>query len=241
MAELRGVDYLRGLLARKRSRVLHRYKYYDMKKSVLDMGIATPPKLRGWMSSFGWCTKAVDSLADRLVLTGFKNDNFAIQEIFDYNNFDILPSSAILAALIGSCSFVYIFQDNDGFPKMQVVDGANATGVTDPVAGMLTEGYAVLEREKDWSPIVEAYFEPNRTTYFKNGRLDRVYNHVCAYPLLVPVINRPDATRPLGHSRISRACMSIQDSAIRTAKRSEITAEFYSFPQKWVSGLDPEA
>lgn len=241
MAELRGIEFLRGLLARKRSRVLHRYKYYDMKKNVLDMGISTPPKLRGWMSSFGWCTKAVDSLADRLVLTGFKNDNFAIQEIFDYNNFDILPSSAILAALIGSCSFVYIFQDNDGFPKMQVVDGANATGITDPVTGMLTEGYAVLERAKDWSPIVEAYFEPNRTTYFQNGRMDRVYNHVCNYPLLVPVINRPDATRPLGHSRISRACMSIQDSAIRTAKRSEITAEFYSFPQKWVSGLDPEA
>ena len=60
-------------------------------------------------------------------------------------------------------------------------------------------------------------------------------------PLLVPIIFRPDAKREFGHSRISRACMSITESAMRTMKRSEISAEFYSFPQKYVVGLDPEA
>ena len=33
--------------------------------------------------------------------------------------------------------------------------------------------------------------------------------------------------------------MSIVGSALRTIKRSEISAEFYSFPQKWATGLDP--
>ncbi len=51
----------------------------------------------------------------------------------------------------------------------------------------------------------------------------------------------PHAIRPLGHSRISRACMSIQQSALRTVMRAEITAEFYSFPQKYVLGLDQDA
>ena len=32
--------------------------------------------------------------------------------------------------------------------------------------------------------------------------------------------------------------MSIMGSALRTVKRSEISAEFYSFPQKWATGVD---
>ncbi len=35
--------------------------------------------------------------------------------------------------------------------------------------------------------------------------------------------------------------MSIQQSALRTVMRAEITAEFYSFPQKYVLGLDQDA
>lgn len=35
--------------------------------------------------------------------------------------------------------------------------------------------------------------------------------------------------------------MSIVDSAMRTVKRSEISAEFYSVPQKYVLGTDPDA
>jgi hypothetical protein len=33
--------------------------------------------------------------------------------------------------------------------------------------------------------------------------------------------------------------MSLVCSALRTIKRSEISAEFYSFPQKWMTGADP--
>ena len=35
--------------------------------------------------------------------------------------------------------------------------------------------------------------------------------------------------------------MSIVGSALRTIKRSEISAEFYSFPQKWATGVDDDA
>ena len=34
--------------------------------------------------------------------------------------------------------------------------------------------------------------------------------------------------------------MAIMDGAMRTIKRAEVTAEFYSFPQKYVTGLDPD-
>ena len=241
MASLKGIEYLRRKLQTKQVRVLTRYTFYEMKERTQDFGISTPPHLRGVSSVLGWSAKAVDSLADRLVIVGFENDNFDLEEIYAMNNFDILADSAILGALISSCDFIYISPDEDGYPRMQVIDGANATGIMDPITGMLTEGYAVLKRD-DGQVIQEAYFEPGRTTvYDKEAKTQLVQENSAPYPLLVPIVNRPDAIRQFGHARISRACMDLQASAIRTVKRSEISAEFYSFPQKYILGMNPDA
>jgi len=237
---LYGIDFLRTKLDNKRSRVKTRYSYYEMKHVALDFQISTPPKLRYWMNVLGWCAKAVDSMADRLVFREFANDDFNMNEIFRMNNADVLFPSAVLGALISSCDFIYIMPETDDLPKLQVIDGANATGIIDPMTGMLKEGYAVLDRDKEGKTILEAYFTSDYTEFhYANGFVEVVANPA-PYPLLVPIINRPDAIRPFGHSHISRACMSIVDSAMRTVKRSEISAEFYSVPQKYVLGTDPD-
>lgn len=244
MEEYMGVEYLRSQLNKKRTRVRLRYKYYEMKHFVRDFGISTPPELRGFHSSLGWCAKAVDSLADRVVFNEFRNDILDMNGIFQMNNPDILFQSAELSAMIAGCAFIYIAPAEKQWetPKLQVIDGANATGIIDPITGLLKEGYAVLERDKHNNVKTEAYFIPNQTQYFYTGEngMD-VIDHAVGYPLLVPVIYRPGAVRPFGHSRISRACMSLVNSAIRTVKRSEISAEFFSYPQKWVTGLSQDA
>lgn len=239
--ELKGIDYLRTKLTYKRTRVLTRYSFYEMKQNVKDLGISTPPQLKWFQTVLGWCGKSVDSMADRLLFDKFKDDNFDLNGIFAMNNPDIFFDSAILSALISACSFVYISTDSDGFPRLQVLDGDNATGVVDTTTGMLFEGYAVLERDEKKNPTLEAYYEPGRTTYYPIGENPYSIDYDVNYPLLVPVIYRPDAKRPFGHSRISRACMDIQSAAMRTFKRSEIAAEFYSFPQKYVTGLSEDA
>ena len=130
----------------KRSRVLTRYKYYEMKNAVKDFGMVTPPEFRTFSEVLGWCGKAVDSLADRLIFREFRQDKFDLNSIYLQNNADILFDSAVLSALISSCSFLYICAGEDGFPRMSVLDGGNATGIIDDVTGLLTEGYAVLEQ-----------------------------------------------------------------------------------------------
>ena len=239
---LYGIDYLRRKLEAKRSRVLLRYQYYEMKNAMLDLRISTPddPALQAFRSTLGWCAKAVDSLADRLQFRGFRNDDFEMETIYRMNNGDILYDNAMLSALISSCSFLFIHPDGDFYPLLQVIDGGNATGIIDPATNMLKEGYAVLERDERGNPVREAYFLPEKTIYISVDGT-RKETHAAPYPLLVPVIYRPDAVRPFGHSRISRACMAIMQSALRTVKRSEISAEFYSFPQKYVLGTDPDA
>ena len=108
MAEYRGIEYMRKKLNRKRSRVLRRYKFYEMKNIARDMGIATPPSLQWLQAVLGWNAKAVDSIADRLEFRGFRDDNFDMTGIFRMNNPDILYDSATLSSLISSCCFIYI-------------------------------------------------------------------------------------------------------------------------------------
>lgn len=241
MSDLRGMHYLKRKLNQKRHRVEIRYDYYNMKNALHDFNITIPKEWRWLKETLGWCGTAVDSLADRLVFRGWKNDNFDLQGIFDMNNKDIFFDSAVLSACISSCCFVYISAGDDGFPVLEVIDGGNATGIIDSTTGMLTEGYAVLKRDENKYPVIEAYFTPDVTEFHVKGEEPYQIENPAPYPLLVPVIHRPDAQREFGHSRITRACMGIQQAALRTLKRSEVAAEFYSFPQKWISGLSQDA
>src|SRR5699024_3141982 len=114
------------------------------------------------------------------------------------------------------------------------------TGILDPVTRLLTEGYAVLSRDEYNRPDQELYFVTGRTDYFVKGDLHISIPNSAPAPLLVPIIHRPDATRPFGRSRITRSAIYYQKYAKRTLERADITAEFYSWPQKYVAGLDPD-
>ncbi|MBQ8559059.1 MAG: phage portal protein [Tyzzerella sp.] len=242
MENCKGIAYLRNKLANKKLRVETRYKFYEMKNIARDLQLAAPPEFNWLSATLGWCGKAVDSLADRIIFYSWDNDNFDLQEIFQLNNPDTFFDSAVLSALISSCCFVYISADETGYPRLQVIDGGNATGIIDPITGLLKEGYAVLERDDNNKPTLEAWFTARRTEFIRKGKSKtQVITNKVPYPLLVPIIYRPDAKRPFGHSRISRACMKIQESALRTIKRSEISAEFYSFPQKYILGMSSDA
>ncbi len=237
-----GLDYLRRKLNYHKRRVDTRYTYYDSKYQERDLGLVIPPDIRQrYRSCLGWCTKAVDALADRLVFKEFAEDNFELNEIFNLNNPDIFFDSAILSALIASCAFVYISMGDEGYPRLQVIEASNATGILDPITGLLKEGYAVLDRDDKGKPTLEAHFLRDRTDFYNGSDLVDTRSNPADVPLLVPIIHRPDAVRPFGRSRITRACMYYQGHAKRTLERADITAEFYSFPQKYIVGLSQTA
>ena len=244
---MKGISYLKSKLENKRTRVLLRYKYYEQKNCAPDLGISTPQGMEWFSTVNGWCAKAVDNLADRLQFDKFDNDNFNFQEMFDQNNPDIFYDDAMLSALISSCSFVLVTKGTETQVgkriRFQVIDGGNATGVIDDYTKLLTEGYAVLDRDDKDVVTRWAYCTPGRTEIYEAGQTDpiAVETFKSNYCALVPIIYKPDAKRQFGHSRISRACMDYAKSAMRTVKRSEIAAEFYSFPQKYATGLSEDA
>ena len=187
----KGINFLKKQLFSKRNRVRMRYRYYEMKNGIKDFKIAIPNEFKYVSETLGWCSKAVDSLADRISFKEFDNDVFDMNDIFNMNNKDILTDSAILGALIASCSFIYISQDEDKFPRLQVIDAYDATGIIDPITNMMTEGYAVLERDEKYNILTDAYFTCEETVVFDYvGHREIHVPNPARYCLLVPEIGR---------------------------------------------------
>src|SRR5690625_1977061 len=105
------------------------------------------------------------------------------------NSADILFDDAKLSALINSCSFIYISEGEDDLPRLQVIQGSEATGILDPVTRLLTEGYAVLSRDEYGSPYEELYFITGQTDHYINGKLTNSVDNSAPAPLLVPIIH----------------------------------------------------
>ena len=236
------IEDLRKKQEMHKKRVDYKYALYDSKYQDRDVGITIPPQIRQrYRAVLGWCAKAVDTLADRLVFKEFSDDNFKINDIFNINNPDVFFDSAVLSALIGSCCFVYVSKNADGQARLQIVEGSNATGYIDPITGLLREGYAVLDRDENGRPSVEAHFTPDATSIYAAGEVAQSIPNPAGVPMLVPIIHRPDAVRPFGRSRITRPAIYFQQHAKRTLERADITAEFYYFPQKYIVGLSQDA
>lgn len=240
----KGIEYLKALLKDKQKRVDTCYKYYNQKDEMDDsQAITENKKMQQITKKVGWIPKAVDSLANRLQFSSFGHDDeLLVNDIFVRNNRDVLFKTMFKGAIISSCDFVYISKNTDGTARLQVIDGYNATGVIDTSTMLLTEGYAVLERDGyTGHPSLEAYFTKGKTQYFSNQDYSEPIeeiNNVLDYPLLVPVIYNPDATRPFGRSLISDSLMKYVDDAKETLRLMSVSSQFYSFPQKWVTGLD---
>lgn len=239
----KGMTYLKNKLNTLKADVKEKYLYYSSNDNTPTNSQVIPASIRSaYISKIDWCARAVDALADRLIFREFKHDDFNVTEIFNANNSDIFFDGAIQSALIGSCCFVYIAPNGVDLPKLQIIEAARATGVIDPTTNLLEEGYAVLKADDYENPLIEAYFTKEKTEfYYKGKRKPETILNPTGHCLLVPIIHRPDAIRPFGRSRISKASMYWHSAAKRTLERAEITADFYSFPQKYVLGLDDTA
>lgn len=241
--EYKGIEYLRGVLGDKQTRVSKCYKYYNQKDPMDNtQAITENAQMQRINKKVGWIPKAVDSLTNRLQFSSFGNDDeLLINDIFMRNNRDVLFKTMFKGAIISSCDFVYISKNTDGTARLQVIDGYNATGVIDTSTMLLTEGYAVLERDGFTGlPTLEAYFIKGKTQYYKDGQLTGEILNNLDYPLLVPIIYNPDATRPFGRSLISDSLMKYVDDAKETLRLMNVSAQFYSFPQRYALGLEKE-
>lgn len=229
-------------------------KYYNGKNVLKDLGISIPPQLKNVNTTIGWAAKAVDKLAVRSQFDGFvsKDGNIEeLEEILHENNFKELYRQLVTSELIHSCAFLTVSKGDIGEPDVLISGyGAdNAAAVWNARHKRIDYGLTITATDKDSDDAIKSPIDMNLYTDTHVVRIYRVknswqaeyYPHGLGRPLIEPLVYSPSLNKPFGKSRISRAVMSITDSAVRTALRTEVSAEFFTTPQKYLLGADEEA
>lgn len=260
--ELAQLRLMRDQLQAKRARNRVRQNYYDQRVGLKDLGISIPPQLRNIDSVLGWPAKTVDVLADRIRFEKFistqesNTDPFGLNELVEQNDFQEVFAQAASSALINSCAFITVTQGDTEAGEPEVLwlprSAHWATGLWDQRKRSLAAGLSVTRTDTDEFGDVTVrevtVYLPDKTVVLgfpaageRTEATAVVLPNPVGRPLMVALVVGADLRRPFGRSRITRAVMSLTDSAVRTIVRSEVAAEFFSTPQRAILGADPEA
>lgn len=253
-SEVKMVNALVQTWWRKRSRNILRNRYYDCHNTLKDLGISIPPSLRNVATYITWPAKAVDYLADRTVLEGFTfngvDSNSTLDAIIEQNDFLTGYSLAVSDALVSSFSLIAVTRGALGEPDALVSahSARDSSVIWNYRLNRVECALIVADVRRDASGCVKGpklinVFTPTEVItlgWRANNRwvLEGRQEHTQGRPLVEAVRYAPKIGRPLGRSRINRAVMSITDSAVREALRSEVSAEFFTAPQKYILGAD---
>jgi hypothetical protein len=239
----------------KRPRSSIRDAYYDGRKRLDKYGISIPPQMQDLETVIGWPAKTCDVLSSRLHLGGFvvpgeSSADTGIEDIFAANGMSVEMPQAHVSTFIHGVSFVAVTGGDtaSGEPDVliQTMPATEATGLWD---GRRRRLAAAL-----WMPIPEVRVRKTQSAvlYLADQVItlirepgskwvaERVPHNLGRVPV-VPLRYRPRMGRPFGMSRISRAVISLTDQAVRTMLRTEVSAEFYSSPQRYMLGADESA
>ena len=242
------LEDLLGLWECKLARNQLRYRYYNGKNVLKDFGISIPPKLLGVETVVGWPQKAVDALAVRSRFDGFTADSPDAQAMLDgisaRSRLRTKYRQGVQSELIHSCAFATVSVDENGDPCIDLHSAETAAARWDDAKGRIAYGMAI-DAFDGGRPVSLRLFTDEAVVHAWDtgaGWWDWEEEPIAmGRPPMEVFAYRPTYRRPFGQSRITRAVMSITDSAVREALRTEISAEFFTSPQKYLLGADPEA
>lgn len=232
-------------LIEKQVKVQDKYDYYNADNDLPDFGISTPMRMRNLRPGIGWAGRAVNTLSDRVVFDGFANDTFGINDTLEkINGYSVLGKSKH-DAFVAGCAFVAVSDDGKGGKVLVPFTAQEATGELDQTTGLLKWGLAVtkwhIPKPKktgiNYAPKDYIVFTPEFTAVFKNRSLVEIVPNPTGRTLLHAITHRSSADRPLGKSRITNTARRIINEVGRMKRRLEIAEEFYSMPQRYISGL----
>lgn len=234
-----------NVLLLKKGRNRLRETYYDGKNRLKDLQISLPPQLRTVETVVGWPAKAVDMLAARSIFDGFTFANGEtspqLERVLAQNQFKNLYRETVTSELINSCAFITVSAGKPGEPPVVIsaYTAENAAAIWDGRKKRIKAGLAIVKHGQDVE-IIYMYTDMAVIEITESGKQAqaRYIPHNAGRPLMEPLRYAPSLARPFGKSRISRAVMSITDSAVRAALRTEVAAEFFTTPQKYLLGVD---
>lgn len=229
-----------------------RSRMFEGKYRAKHLGIAVPPQLERVETTVMWPAKAVEALESLINLEGFVLPggvaaDLGIDTIWRENRLGIESTQAHTSALKYGVAFVAVLAGNTDIGEPEVVvrslSATASTALWDPLARRASAALSVTG--EDTSGVTEfILYLPDRvlTCARKDGQwsVETASHNLGRCPVAVLPF-KPSVEEPFGRSRITRGVMSITQRVARTLLRMEISAEFYSSPQRWLMGAPDSA
>lgn len=242
---------LRQLNAKQKRSVL-REAYYDGKRRLDRLGISIPPQMKDLDTVVGWPAKTCDALSSRLHLGGFVLPNQSrtdstLADIFALNRMSIEWPQAQVSTFIHGAAFGAVTVGGDGEPPVLIsmMPATEATGIWDVRRRGLSSALWAPAPDPTGAAKAVLFMADENLTFRRDTRSGKWSLERTPNPLprvaVTPLSYRRRMGRPFGMSRISRAVMSLTDQAVRTMVRTEVSADFYNAPQRYLMGADDSA
>lgn len=246
------IEPLRAQLDQKIPRNIKRNNYYDAKQNVEHLGIAVPPHLQDLGTVLGWPEKAVSDLEERIDLEGFVFadgtdwKDVGLDEVYRSNDLALQSSQSHTSALKYAVTFLSVLKGDQSLGEPEIVvrplTALGATASWDQRHRRVDTALSVTKTSNGFVHEFVLFTPLSVDTYSWTGKkwdVNRSSHELGRAPVsFLPF--KPSIERPFGRSRISRPVMSITDRGIRTLTRLEITAEFFSAPQRILLGADED-
>ncbi len=246
------VRALMELYQRKLARNTLRDRYYEMHQAPRDLGISVPPNLRRLEQVIGWPAKAVDALANRSQFDGYVSTDAAVDaalaSVVASNGLKRRYRKAVKSELKHSCAFLSVTA-RDGAPVIGAYPATAAAALWSGALDRIKAGMVVVDRDRrarmgNRPTWVNVFTDDAVIALRMEGETRwraEYLEHSMGRCLMEPMSHEATLERPFGTSRISRAVMNITDDAMRASVRSEVSAEFFTSPQKFLLGADKGA
>ena len=243
---------LMELYQRKLARNTLRNRYYEMHQAPRDLGISVPPNLRRLEQVIGWPAKAVDALANRSQFDGYVSTDAAVDaalaSVVASNGLKRRYRKAVKSELKHSCAFLTVTA-RDGASVIGAYPATAAAALWSDALDRIKAGMVVVDRDRrarmgNRPTWVNVFTDDAVIALRMEGETRwraEYLEHSMGRCLMEPMSHEATLERPFGTSRISRAVMNITDDAMRASVRSEVSAEFFTSPQKFLLGADKGA
>lgn len=224
-----------------------RRNMYGATEKLARIGFSVPPHMVDFQVPLGWAEKAVSVPAARIMPEGFRLDSVGseletLNSIFGSRYVSRLVHGGIKSSLKHGPSFLFVTQGDPDLGDPETVVAAKtaleATCDQDPRTGRVRSALELIG-SKD-----AALYVPGMILELSRGprgwQVEREFPQGHDVVACEPFVWDWDMDRPFGRSRISRPLMGSIERGMRTLLRQEVTAEFFSAPQRALMGAREE-
>jgi len=232
-------------IRRKGSRNKLRDSYVESKKRLDKIGFSVPPHMIDFQTPIGWAAKGISVPAARIRPDGFTLPRPStlldeVNETFEDNYLAAIERMAIESSLWHSVAFVFVTPGDTTLGEPDVIVAARtaleATAEVDARTNRVTLALEMV------SAVKGLLYVPGKTLRVESGRdgwmVTREVDNLSGLIPCIPYIWGWSLSRQFGRSRVTRPLMGYIDKGVRTMLRQEVTAEFFSAPQRALLGAD---